>query len=60
MKYNRINRTDRLNKACKNPKHWGDTKMFDRNKGVLVSTPVKRPFSSVTIIKTKEMMKHRR
>jgi hypothetical protein len=60
MKYNRTNRTDRLNIACKNPATWADTKMFDRNNGVLVSTPVKTPFTSVTIIKTKRLIKHKR
>lgn len=60
MKYNRTNRTDRLNVACKNPKNWSDTKMFDRCNGVLVSTPTNKPFNNVTIYKTKDMMKHRR
>jgi hypothetical protein len=59
MIYNRINKTDRLNKACKNPATWGDTKMFDRAAGVSVRTPVKRPFTNVTIVKTKRMMRHK-
>ena len=29
-KYNRENRTDRLNKACKDMATWVDTKMYDR------------------------------
>ena len=60
MKYNRTNRTDRLNKACKNPATWADTKMYDRANGVLVSNPTKKPFTNVTIIKTKKVMKHKR
>jgi len=55
MKYNRTNRTDRLNKACKSISTWGDTKMYDRSQGVLVLQPKK----GVTIYKTKRMMKHK-
>ena len=32
-KYNRTNRIDRLNKACKFMINWGDTKMYDRYLG---------------------------
>ena len=55
MKYNRTNKTDRLNKVCTNMSTWSDTKMYDRAQGVLVLMPKK----GITIYKTKKMMKYK-
>lgn len=33
LKYNRTNRTDRLNKAAQDPKNWHITLLYDRAMG---------------------------